>query len=114
MIYFITMLPKTRLHNDVIMVVVDKLTKATHFILVKTTNKESNITKIYMKQVSRLYGILKAIVSNKDLKFTSIFWKGMFEGFGTSISMSIGYHPQIYGKRQRVNQVIESDGGLNG
>ena len=90
---FITKLPKTRLQNDAIMVVVDKLTKATHFIPVKTNHKMANITDIYMKEIVRLHGILKAIVSNSDSKFTSNFWKGLFEGFGTSLNMSTPYHP---------------------
>ena len=72
---FITKLPKTRLKNDVIMVVVDKLTKEAHFIPVKTTHKATNIANIYVKEVARLHGILEAIVSDKDSKFTSNFWK---------------------------------------
>jgi hypothetical protein len=52
---------------------VDKLTKATHFILVKTTHKATNIEKIYMKEVSRLLGVPKEIVSDRDPKFTSNF-----------------------------------------
>ena len=46
---FITKLPKMILQNDAIMVVVDKLTKAAHFIPVKTTHKATNIASIYMK-----------------------------------------------------------------
>ena len=70
-----TKLPKTRLKKYVIMDVVDKLTKEAHFIPVKTTHKATNITDIYMKEVARLHGILEAIVSDKDSKFTSNFWK---------------------------------------
>ena len=75
MMDFVTNLPKTIFQNDVIMVVVDKLTKEAHFILVKTTHKATNIANIYMKEVARLHGILEAIVSDKDSKFTSNFWK---------------------------------------
>ena len=78
------------------MVLVNKLTKATHFILVNTTHKAINIADIYMKEVAILHGILKAIVSDRDSKFTSNFWKGLFEGFGTSINMSTTYHPHTY------------------
>ena len=104
---FITKLPKMRLQNDAIMVVVDKLTKATNFIPVKTTHKEANIANIYMKEVAKLHGIPKAIVSKRDSKFTSNFLKGLFEGFGTSPNMSTTYHPQTDGETKRVNQVIE-------
>ena len=75
------------------MVVVGKLTKAVHFIPVKTNKKAPNIANIYMKEVAKLHGILKAIVPDRDSKFTSNFWKGLFEGFGTSLNMSTTYHP---------------------
>jgi hypothetical protein len=56
------------------MVVVDKLTKVAHFILVKLTHKETNITEIYMREISRLvHGMFKEIVSDKDPKFASNF-----------------------------------------
>ena len=95
---FITKLPKMRLKNNAIMVVVDKLIKATHFIPVKTTQKVANIENIYMKEVAILHGILKATQSYRDSKFTSNFWKGLFEGFGTSLNMSTAYHPQTDGQ----------------
>ena len=98
MMDFITKLPKMILKNDSIMVVVDKLTKEAHFIPIKTTHKATNIADIYMKEVARLYGILKAIVLDIDSKFTSNFWKGLFDGFGTSLNMSTTYHPQTYGQ----------------
>jgi hypothetical protein len=72
---FITKLPKTNKQHDSIMVVVDKLTKATHFILVKLTHKETSIVDIYMREIARLHGIPKTIVSNRDPKFTSNLWK---------------------------------------
>ena len=90
---FITKLPKTIFQNDEIMVVVDKLTKAAHFIPIKTTHKAASIANIYLKEVARLHGIPKAIVLDRDSKFTSNFWKGLFEGFGTSLNMSTTYHP---------------------
>ena len=90
---YITKLPKMRWKNDVIMVVVDNLTKATHFIPVKTTHKAANVADIYMKKVSILHGILKAIVLDRDSKFTSNFWKGLFHGFDTILNMITTYHP---------------------
>jgi hypothetical protein len=46
---FITKLPKKNKQHDSIMVVVDKLTKAAHFILVKLTHKATNIVDVYMR-----------------------------------------------------------------
>ena len=68
---FITGLPRNQNLNDSIMVVVDKLNKAAHFIPVKTTYKATNIADIFMKKIFRLHGILKVIISNRDPKFTS-------------------------------------------
>ena len=77
-----------------IMVVVDKLTKAAHFIPVKLTHKETNIVDVYMREISRLHGIPKKIVSDRDPKFTSKFWNG----FGTNLNFSTTYHLESDGK----------------
>jgi hypothetical protein len=104
---FITKLPRTNKKHDFIMVVVDKLTKFVHFIPVKLTHKVANIVDIYMREIARLHGITKTIVSDRDPNFTSNFWKGLFKGFGTNLNFSIGYHPESDGKTKRVNQEIE-------
>ena len=65
--------------HDSIMVVVDKLTKDAHFVLVKMTHTKTNIAEIYMRKISRLHGIPKEIVSERDTKFTSNFWRGLFK-----------------------------------
>ena len=90
---FITKLPNTKLQNDAIMVVVDKLTKEAHFIPIKKTHKADNIANIYMKEVARFHGIMKDIISDIESKFNSNFLKGLFKGFGTSLNMSTPYHP---------------------
>jgi hypothetical protein len=46
-----------------------------------------------MREIARLHGILKAIVSDGDTKFTSNFWRGLFKGFGTNMNFSTTYHP---------------------
>ena len=90
---FITKLPGKLKQHDSIMVVVDKLTKETHFIPIKITHKAVNIADIYMKKASRLCGVPKTIISDRDPKFTSNFWKGLFKGFGTNLNLNIMYHP---------------------
>jgi hypothetical protein len=104
---FITKIPRTNKQHDSIMVVVDKLTRAAHFIPVNLTHKATNIVDVYMKQTARLYGIPNTIVSDKDPKFASKFWKGLFNGFGTKLNFSTAYHPESYGQIERVNQLIE-------
>ena len=60
-----------------------------------------------MKDIFRLHGFPKAIVSDKDPKFTSKFWKGLFAYLGTKLNFSTSYHPQTDVKIERVNQVLE-------
>jgi hypothetical protein len=100
---FITKFPmKTRQH-DSIMVVVDKLKKHAHFVSVKTTHTTSNIAEIYMKEIARLHGIPKAIVLDRDTKFTLNFWRRLFKGFGTNMNFITKYHPRSDGEIKRVN-----------
>jgi hypothetical protein len=104
---FITKLPRTSKKHYYIMVVVDKLTKASHFILIKLTQKASNIVDIYFKEVAKIHGIPNStIVFDMDSKFTSNFWKGLFKGLGTNLNFSTTYHPESYGKTERVDQII--------
>ena len=104
---FITCLPKNFLHHDSIMVGVDKLSKVSHFIPVECTYKDVNIVDIFMKQIFRLHGVPKVIVSDRDTKFTGNFWKDLFKGLGTQLNFSIAYHLQTDGQTERVNQVLE-------
>jgi hypothetical protein len=60
-----------------------------------------------MKEISRLHGVPKEIVSDKYTKFTSNFWKGLFKGFGTNSNISTLYHLESDGKTERTNKIIE-------
>jgi hypothetical protein len=94
---FITGLPRTSKQHDSIMVVVDKITKAAHFIPLKTTHRAANVADIFLKEVARLHGIPKTIVSDRDPKFTSNFWRGLFKGFRMNLNFSTTYHPESDG-----------------
>ena len=100
---FITGLPRSTKQNDAIMVVVDKLNKSAHFIPVKSTCKAIDIANIFMKKIFKLYGISKEIVSDRDMKFTSKFWKSLMVGLETKLLFSTAYHPQTDGQTERVN-----------
>jgi hypothetical protein len=104
---FITGLPKTQKKNDSITVVINKLSKSAHFIPVKSTFKAINITEILMKQIFRLNVIPKMVISDRDVKFTSAFWKELFAGLNTNLNFSMSYHPQTDGQTERKNQIIE-------
>eukprot|EP00253_Pinus_taeda_P028245 PITA_28245 len=104
---FITGLPRTKKNNDSIMVVVDKLSKAAHFIPVQSTYRAAQIAHVFMQNIFRLHGLPKTIISNRDVKFTSVFWKTLFANLGTQLNFSTAYHPQTDGQTERVNQVVE-------
>ena len=104
---FITGLPTLTKQNDTITVVVDKLRKSTHFIPIKLTCKAIDITNVFMKEIFRLHGMLKEIVSDRDTKFTSNFWKSLMVGLETKLLFSTAYHPQTDGQTERVNQILE-------
>ena len=65
------------------MVLVDKLSMDTHFIPINSTFKEVNVAEIFMNEIFRSHGIPTTIIFDKDSKFTSRFWKILFEGLGT-------------------------------
>jgi hypothetical protein len=104
---FITGFPRTQKQNDSIMVVIDNLSKFAHFIPVKSTFKAINITEIFMKEIFRLHGIPKMVISDRDVKFTSTFWKELFAGLNTNLNFNTSYHPQMDGQTERTNQIIE-------
>jgi hypothetical protein len=104
---FIAGLPRIGKQHESIMVVMDKLKKAAHFISLKTTHKVADVANIFMNEVARLHGIPKTIVSDRDPKFTSNFWKGLFKGFKTNLNFSTTYHLESYGQTEQVNRVIE-------
>jgi hypothetical protein len=94
---FITGLPKKIKKHDVIMVVVEKLSKVAHFNPIKSTFKSIDVSNVFMRKKFRLHGLPKTIISNRDAKFTSSFWKILFAGLGTQLAFNTTYHPQKIG-----------------
>ena len=79
---FIIGLPKIVKQNDSIIVVVAKLSKASHFIPLKSTYKAINIADIFMKEIFKLHGVPKILIWDRDAKFIGKFWKDLFKGLG--------------------------------
>ena len=104
---FITGLPRSIKKNDSIMVVVDKLSKETHFIPVKSTYKYINIVDISMKEILLLHGIPKTVILDREMKFTGKFWKALFKGLRTQLNFNTTYHTQMDGKIERTNKIVE-------
>jgi hypothetical protein len=104
---FITCFHRTQKQIDSIMVVIDKLGNSSHFIDVNSTFKTINIAEIFMKEIFRLHAISKIVISDRDAKFTSSFWKELFARLNTNLNFNTSYHPQIDGQTERKNQIVE-------
>ncbi|KAL0539461.1 hypothetical protein IC582_023673 [Cucumis melo] len=104
---FITGLPRTLRGFTVIWVVVDRLTKSAHFVPGKSTYTASKWAQLYMSEIVRLHGVPVSIVSDRDARFTSKFWKGLQTAIGTRLDFSTAFHPQTDSQTERLNQVLE-------
>jgi hypothetical protein len=105
--YFIVGLPCTPVGYDSIWVIVDRLTKVDHFILVRTNYTGAKLAELYMTRIVCLHGVPKKIVSDRGSQFTSQFWKKLHESLDTQLNFSSAYHPQTDGQTERTNQVLE-------
>ncbi|GJY33049.1 putative reverse transcriptase domain-containing protein [Tanacetum coccineum] len=104
---FVTKLPKTTNGYDTIWVIVDRLTKSTHFLPMRETDPMEKLMKLYMKEVVTRHGVPVSIISDRDGRFTSLFWKALNKALGTRLDMSTAYHPENYGQSERTIQTLE-------
>ncbi|PNX81711.1 transposon Tf2-1 polyprotein [Trifolium pratense] len=104
---FITNLPKSNGY-EAILVVVDRLSKYSHFVPLKHPFTARSIASIFVKEIVRLHGVPESILSDRDPLFVSIFWKELFKLLGTVLKMSSAYHPQTDGQTEVVNRCLES------
>ena len=103
---FIEGLPKSDGYSA-ILVVVDRLTKVSHFLPLKHPFTAASVAKVFLNTVVRLHGLPLFIVLDRDRIFTSAFWKELFRIWGTELQMSTAYHPQTDGQTERVTQCLE-------
>ncbi|KAL3016347.1 hypothetical protein AAZX31_06G208600 [Glycine max] len=93
---FIGGLPKAP-GKDIILVVVDRLTKYAHFFALSHPYPAKEIAELFIKEVVRLHGFPASIVFGRDKIFMCLFWKELFKKAGTQLKMSTAYHPQTDG-----------------
>ena len=94
--------------KDKILLVVDMLTKFAHFVGVKKTDSAKETTESFCINVYMLHGFPNIVVSDRDAKFKSNFWREFYKQIGTSLSMSSAYHPQTDGHTQVINKFLET------
>ena len=104
---FVVRLPLTRRKHDSVWVVVDRLTKSAHFILVRTDYSLDKLAELYISEIVRLHGIPISIISDRDLRFIVRFWGKLKEALGTRLNFSTTFHQQTYGQSDLVIQVLE-------
>ena len=104
---FVSNFPLTQQKHDSVWVIVDKLTKSTHFIPVRMDYSMDRLAELYVEEIVRLHGVPLSIVSDRDPRFTSRFWKELQLALGTKLKFSTTFHPQIDGRSERLIQILE-------
>nr|GFB29314.1 retrotransposon protein, putative, Ty3-gypsy subclass [Tanacetum cinerariifolium] len=93
--------------HDAIGVVVDRLTKSAHFLPIRKDYSISKLAETFQQEIVRLHGTPSAIVSDRDPRFTSRFWKGLQKAWGTRLKFSTAFHPQTDGQTERTIQTLK-------
>ncbi|KAJ8577677.1 hypothetical protein ON010_g1528 [Phytophthora cinnamomi] len=104
---FITDLPDTKRGNNSIWVVVDQLTKRSHFIPTVKTVSAQEVSTLFIDNIWRLHGMPQDIVSDRDTNFISGFWSQVFEDVGTKLKMTVAYRAQGDGQTERTNRTLK-------
>ena len=91
--YFVTHLPWISQGHDKVLVIVDRLTKSTHFLVMRMTFTLEELGRLYIQEIVQLHGVLVSIVPNQDPKFTTHFLKSFQRAMGTHLMMSTTFHP---------------------
>ncbi|GJS35539.1 putative reverse transcriptase domain-containing protein [Tanacetum coccineum] len=92
---FVTKLPKTENSYDTIWLIVDHLTKSAHFLPIRENDPMEKLMKLYMKEVVTRHGMHVSIISDRDGRFTSLFWQALHKALvGDKVMLKGEVKPQ--------------------
>src|SRR5437588_5849652 len=103
---FITDLPASGGH-DAILVVVDWLTKMSHFIPCRKDINAKQFAIVFLKEIFRLHGLPRDIITDRGSIFTSDMWEEITNKLNIDRRLSTAYHPQTDGQTERTNGILE-------
>nr|GEV50467.1 hypothetical protein [Tanacetum cinerariifolium] len=103
---FVTKLPRTSSEHDIIWVIVDLLTKSTHFLPMREDYKMDRLARLYLNEIVVRHGVPISIIYDRDSQFTSRFWQSLQEALGTRLDISTAYLPQADGQKVEEGQLI--------